>query len=54
VLSFPFQLRFPFVSRPEIMGRVLGMVYRVVATHSVKKAGYTKTRDFIRQALLFG
>ena len=33
VLSFPFQLRFLFASRPEIMGRVLGMVYRVVATH---------------------
>ena len=40
VLSFPFQLRFLFASRPEIMGRVLGMVYRVVATHLVKKAGY--------------
>lgn len=42
VLSFPFQLRFMFASRPEIMGRVLGIVYRVVATHLVKKAGYTK------------
>ena len=28
VLSFPFQLRFLFASRPEIMGRVLGIVYR--------------------------
>jgi hypothetical protein len=27
VLSFPFQLRFLFASRPEITGRVLGMVY---------------------------
>ena len=42
VLSFPFQLRLLFASRPEITGRVLGMVYRVVATHLVKKAGYTK------------
>ncbi|MCG8381788.1 MAG: transposase zinc-binding domain-containing protein, partial [Gammaproteobacteria bacterium] len=41
VLSFPFQLRFLFASRPEIMGRVLGIVYRVIATHLVKKAGYT-------------
>ena len=40
VLSFPFQLRFLFASRPEIMGRVLGIVYRVVATHLVRKAGY--------------
>ncbi|MCF1239124.1 MULTISPECIES: IS91 family transposase [Enterobacteriaceae] len=41
VLSFPFQLRFLFASRPEVMGRVLGIVYRVIATHLVKKAGYT-------------
>jgi len=38
VLSFPFQLRFLFASRPEIMGRVLGIVYRVIATHLIKKA----------------
>ncbi|MFN0874736.1 IS91 family transposase, partial [Escherichia coli] len=37
--SFPFQLRFLFASRPEIMGWVLGIVYRVIATHLVKKAG---------------
>lgn len=42
VLSFPFQLRFLFASRPEIMGRVLGIVYRVIATHLVKQAGFTK------------
>ncbi len=42
VLSFPFQLRFLFVSRPEIMGRVLGIVYRVITTHLVKKAGHTR------------
>lgn len=41
VLSFPFQLRFLFASRPEIMGRVLGTVYRVIATHLVKKAGHS-------------
>lgn len=41
VLSFPFQLRFLFASQPEIMGRVLGIVYRVIATHLVKKTGYT-------------
>ena len=41
VLSFPFQLRFLFASRPQIMGRVLGIVYRVIATHLIKKAGQT-------------
>ncbi len=43
VLSFPFPLRFLFASRPAIKGRVLGIVYRVIATHLVKKAGLTKT-----------
>ena len=42
VLSLPFPLRFLFASRPEIMGRVLGIVYRVIATHLVKKAGYSQ------------
>ena len=28
VLSFPFQLRFLFASRPELMGKVLGIDYR--------------------------
>ena len=41
VLSFPFPLRFLFASRPEIMGRVLGIISRVIATHLVEKAGYT-------------
>ncbi len=39
VLSFPFPLRFLFASRPEIMGRVLGIVYRVLSTHLIRKAG---------------
>jgi hypothetical protein len=44
VLSFPYQLRFLFASRPEIMGRVLGIVHRVIATHLVRKSGYTNDR----------
>ncbi|AGH47323.1 hypothetical protein C427_5226 [Paraglaciecola psychrophila 170] len=42
VLSFPFQLRFLFASYPHIMGKVLGIVYRTLATHITKKAGYKK------------
>ena len=42
VLSFPFQLRFLFASRPLITGQVLGIVYRVISMHLVKKAGYSK------------
>ena len=43
VLSFPFQLRFLFARDAEIMGKVLGIVYRTLATHLTKKAGFTKT-----------
>ena len=42
VLSFPYPLRFVFASRPAIMGRVLGIVYRVIATHLVNKAQFTR------------
>lgn len=43
VLSFPFQLRFLFASRPAIMGQVLGIVYRVIAPHLIKKAWQTQS-----------
>ena len=41
-LSFPFQLRFLCASYPQIMGKVLGIVYRTLATHITKKLGYNK------------
>jgi len=41
VLSFPYPLRFLFASRPAIMGQVLGIVYRGIATHLIKKAGFS-------------
>ena len=40
--AFPFQLRFLFASRPVITGQVLGIVYRAISMHLVKKAGYSK------------
>lgn len=43
VLSFPYPLRFLFANKPEVMTPVLGIVYRVIATHLVKKAGFTRT-----------
>jgi len=42
VLSFPFQLRFLFASQPEIMSRVLGLVYRAIETHLFHQAGCTR------------
>lgn len=41
VLSFPYPLRFLFASRSGVMGQVLGIVYRVIATHLIKKAGFS-------------
>jgi len=41
VLSFSHHLRFLFASRAAIMGAVPGIVYRCIATHLVKKAGFT-------------
>ncbi len=42
VLSVPFPLRFLFASQPAVMGKVLGIVYRAIATHLTHKAGFTK------------
>jgi hypothetical protein len=33
---------FLFASQPVVMGKVLGVVYRTIATHLTKKAGFTK------------
>ena len=43
VLSLPYPLRFLLASRPEVMGKVLGIVYRCVATHLIRKAGFSRT-----------
>jgi len=42
VLSVPYPLRFLFASHPAVMGRVLGIVYRCIATHLIKKAGFSR------------
>jgi ribosomal protein S27E len=42
VLSFLFQLRFLFASRPQLMGRVLGIVYRAISSHLIKESGFTR------------
>ena len=42
VLSVPYPLRFLFASRPDVMGRVLGIVYRCIATQLIKKAGFSR------------
>ena len=42
VLSVPFPLRFVFASRPELLGGVLGIVYRCITTHLIKKAGFSR------------
>jgi hypothetical protein len=42
VLSVPYPLRFLFASRSAMMGRVLGIVYRCIATHLIKKAEFSR------------
>ena len=41
-LSVSYPLRFLFASRPDVMGQVLAIAYRVIATNLIKKAGFTK------------
>jgi hypothetical protein len=41
VLSVPFQLRFLFASKPEVMSKALSIVYRTIATHLIHAAGHT-------------
>ena len=43
VLSVPFPLRYLLASQPVVLGKVLAVVNRVIATHLAHKAGYTKT-----------
>jgi hypothetical protein len=42
VLSVPFPLRYLFATDPEAMGAVLGIVYRAIAAHLVRKAGLSQ------------
>jgi len=42
VLSVPFPLRFLFASNPKVMTRVLGIVYRTIATYLTHNAGFAK------------
>jgi hypothetical protein len=42
VLSFPYGLRFLFATRPAVMSKVLGIVYRAISMHLIHKAGHTR------------
>jgi hypothetical protein len=42
VLSIPLALRFLLVRRPQVMGKVLGIVYRTIASHLTHQAGLTR------------
>ena len=43
VLSVPFALRYLFATDPAVMGQVLGIVTRAIASHLIKAAGYHHT-----------
>ena len=46
VLSFPWPLRYLLANEPALLSKVLGIVYRTLATHIIKKAGF-RTPIFI-------
>ena len=45
VLSVPFPLRFLFASQPAVMGKVLGVIYRTIATHLTHWRRDSRTSD---------
>ncbi len=40
VLSVPFALRYLFATAPAVMSQALSIVYRAIASHLIKSAGY--------------
>jgi len=54
VISFPFQLRYLFARYPKAMSQALAIVYRIIATHLIKKAGLTHKTGGITLIQLFG
>jgi hypothetical protein len=42
VLSLPFALRYLLATRPEVLTQVLGIVYRAISGHLIRKAGLTR------------
>jgi len=44
VLSVPFPLRYLFATAPVAMGAMLGIAYRAIAAHLVRKAGLRQAR----------
>ena len=43
VLSVPLPLRFLLAREPQVMGSVLGIVYRAIASYLINQAGFTAT-----------
>jgi len=42
VLSVPYPMRFLLASRPEVVGRMLGIFYKCLSTYLIQKAGFTR------------
>jgi hypothetical protein len=42
VSALPFPLRFLLATHPALIGRVLGIVYRVIAGHLIRQTGHTQ------------
>ena len=53
VLSVPFQLRYLFASQLQVMGNVLGIVYRAIENHLIIQAGETRNTTRTGAVTLF-
>lgn len=40
-LTFPYPLRYLFAAQPDVLSRVLGVVYRAISTFLIKQTGCT-------------
>ncbi|WP_169727481.1 transposase [Granulosicoccus antarcticus] len=39
-MSFPYPLSFVLANQPQVMGKVLAIVHRAIATYLINKAGF--------------
>ena len=51
MLSLPFALRYLLATRPEVITQVLGIVYRAISAHVIRKAGLAFDPDEGRRKL---
>jgi len=51
VLSLPFALRFLLSTHPDVLTHVLGIVYRAISGHILKRAGLSRSTPAVRRSI---